>query len=139
MITLEYLNKSTHPSGSGRHMATTTPLRDYRILQLHVNDLKKKVFKLGVSTLKPSRCTHAHQHPPWRLHDVACYYLLHRSWHAACCMFSLRFHLCRSIHGAHAQPLSYFRDSTTIETYIVNRKVKLFLPRNVHKLFAALK
>jgi hypothetical protein len=52
MITREYLNKSTHPPGSGRHMATKRALTDYRILQLpHVNGFKKttKVFKLGVS------------------------------------------------------------------------------------------
>ena len=58
MITREYLNKFTHTSGSGRHMATKTSLTDYRILQLHVNDLKKKkkkrrkVSELGVSTLR---------------------------------------------------------------------------------------
>jgi hypothetical protein len=71
---------------------------------------KKKHWKLACRS-KASRCTHAHQHPPWRLNDVAYHYLSNRSSRAACCVLSLRFHLYRLLHSEyylHPQPPSHF-------------------------------
>jgi len=119
MITREYLNKSTHPPGSGRHMATKTPLRDYRILQVHVNGLKKEVFKLGVSTL---RLPDARMRTNTR-HDVYMTWLViisstaHDTLRAACSALAFIFTVHYTVHPTcMCRHFHYLRDSTTTET-----------------------
>jgi len=74
-------------------MATKTPLGDHRILQLHVNGLKSKLFKLGVSM---SRLPDARMRTNTR-HDVYMTWLViisstaHDTLRAACSVLAFIF------------------------------------------------
>jgi hypothetical protein len=97
-------------------MATMTPARDYRILLLHVNDIKKKVLKLGVSTL---RLPDARMRTNTR-HDVYMTWLViisstaHDTLRAACSALAFIFTVHYTVHPTFKR--SHFHTSVILQT-----------------------
>lgn len=139
MITREYLNKSTHPSGSGQHMATTTPLRDYRILRLHVNDLKKEsleTWRVDVKGFQMHACAPTPaMTSTWRGLLLSPPPLTTRCvLHVQPSLSSIPFHTqCILPSSAATFIFPWFYNH-----WNVNQKFIMFIPRNVHKQFATL-